>query len=308
MRLNDLRLTANRARRAPTLAAWRARTAWLFLAPSLVILVLVAGYPLFRTIQLSFFDVSILKFPLEPTWVGFANYQSLLTDPRWWRSVWNTVVFTFISVGFETALGLVIALLVHGEFRGRGLVRTAMLVPWAIPGVVSSQMWRWMLNDVYGVVNDLLMKLRLISRPMAWLAEPALLLPVLIGIDVWKTTPFMALILLAGLQGIPKELYEAARVDGATATQQFWRITWPLLRPALLVGLIFRTLDGLRVFDLIYVVAGTQINSISMSVYARQQLISFGSLGYGSAVSTGIFLILALYVTVYLVTLKVEVR
>ena len=290
------------------MAKWRAQTAWLFLAPSLIVLALVAGYPLFRTIQLSFFDVSILKFPLEPTWVGFANYQALFSDPRWWRSVWNTILFTFISVFFETILGMVIALLVHGEFRGRGLIRTAMLVPWAIPGVVSSQMWRWMLNDVYGVVNDLLLKLRVISSPMAWLAEPALLLPVLIGIDVWKTTPFMALILLAGLQGIPKELYEAARVDGATSSQQFWRITVPLLRPALLVGLIFRTLDGLRVFDLIYVVAGTQINSISMSIYARQQLISFGSLGYGSAVSTGIFLILAIYVTVYLVTLKVEVK
>jgi trehalose/maltose transport system permease protein len=291
-----------------TLNAWRARTAWLFLLPSLAILLLVAAYPLFRSFQLSLFDVSILKFPLQPVWVGFDNYIALARDMRWWRSVWNTVVFTVISVGFETMLGLIIALLVHSEFRGRGLVRTAMLVPWAIPGVVSSQMWRWMFNDVYGVINDLFMKLRIIRTPMAWLAESALVLPALIAIDVWKTTPFMALILLAGLQGIPKELYEAARVDGASPVQQFWRITWPLLRPSLLVALIFRTLDALRVFDMIYIVAGTQIDTISMSIYARQQLISFGSLGYGSAVSTGMFLILALYITVYLVTLKVEVK
>ena len=308
MRLNDRSLPKPVARRGLTLAAWRTRTTWLFLLPSIVLLALVAAYPLFRTIQLSFFDVSILKFPLEPTWVGFENYRALLTDSRWWRSVWNTVAFSAVSVGLETILGLVIALVVHGEFRGRGLVRTAMLVPWAIPGVVSSQMWRWMLNDVYGVINDLFMKLRLIRTPMAWLAEPALVLPALIAIDVWKTTPFMALILLAGLQSIPKELYEAARVDGASPVQQFWRITWPLLQPSLLVGLIFRTLDALRVFDLIYVVAGTQINTVSMSIYARQQLISFGSLGYGSAVSTGIFLILAIYITVYLVALKVEVK
>ncbi len=291
-----------------SLAAWRARTAWLLLSPSLLILLLVAAYPLFRSMQLSFFDVSILKFPLQPVWVGFDNYVALASDPRWWRSVWNTVVFTASSVALETVLGLVIALLVHSEFRGRGLVRTAMLVPWAIPGVVSSQMWRWMFNDVYGVINDLFMKLRIIGAPMAWLAEPKLVLPALIMIDVWKTTPFMALILLAGLQSIPKELYEAARVDGASSIQQFWRITLPLLRPSLLVALIFRTLDALRVFDMIYIVAGTQIETISMSIYARQQLISFGALGYGSAVSTGMFLILALYITVYLVTLKVEVK
>jgi len=296
-----------RARRF-SLAAWRARTAWLFLAPSLLILVLVAAYPLFRTFQLSLFDVSILKFPLEPVWVGFDNYVALFSDPRWWRSVWNTVNFTFFSVFFETVLGLIIALIVHSEFRGRGLVRTAMLVPWAIPGVVSSQMWRWMFNDVYGVINDLLMKLRIIAAPVAWLAEPAFVMPAIIAIDVWKTTPFMALILLAGLQGIPKELYEAARVDGASPVQQFWRITWPLLRPSLLVALIFRTLDALRVFDMIYIVAGSQVETISMSIYARQQLISFGSLGYGSAVATGIFLILAMYITAYLVALKVEVK
>lgn len=291
-----------------SLSAWRARTAWLLLSPSLLILVLVAAFPLFRSFQLSLFDVSILKFPLQLTWVGLDNYIALASDPRWWRSVWNTVVFTVISVGFETVLGLMIALLVHSEFKGRGLVRTAMLVPWAIPGVVSSQMWRWMFNDVYGVINDLFIKLRLIKTPMAWLAEPALVLPAIIAVDVWKTTPFMALILLAGLQSIPKELYEAARVDGASSVQQFWRITFPLLRPSLLVALIFRTLDALRVFDMIYIVAGTQIETISMSIYARQQLISFGLLGYGSAVSTGMFLILALYIAVYLVTLKVEVK
>jgi trehalose/maltose transport system permease protein len=167
-------------------------------------------------------------------------------------------------------------------------------------------MWRWMYNDVYGVVNDLLMRAHLIAEPVAWLSDPHLALPGIIAVDVWKTTPFMALLLLAGLQSIPRELYEASTVDGASPWQQFWRITLPLLKPALLVALIFRTLDALRVFDVIYVMTGTNPTTMSMSVYARQQLVDFGALGYGSAVSMGIFLIIALFAAAYLVSLRVE--
>ncbi|MCX7783624.1 MAG: sugar ABC transporter permease [Meiothermus sp.] len=294
-------------RRQNGLAARKARTAWLYLLPTILILILVTGYPLVRTIYLSFFEAG-LRFPLNLEFVGFDNYRNLIADPIWWRSVVNTLVFTVSSVALETILGLMIALLVHTNFKGRGLVRTAMLVPWAIPGVVAAQLWRWMLNDVYGVINDLLLKFQLISRPYAWLAEGMLIMVAVILADVWKTTPFMALILLAGLQAIPKELYEAARVDGATPAQQFWRITLPLLRPVLLVALIFRSLDALRVFDMIYVMAGTQVKTISMSVYGRQQLMEFADLGYGSAVSTAIFLVIAIYTVIYIATLKVEVR
>ena len=295
------------SRQSLSLQARQARTAWLYLAPTLLLLVLVAGYPLARTIYLSFFDVQ-LRFPLKPEFVGFDNYIYLITDPVWWRSVVNTVVFTVSSVALETVLGLIIALLVHTEFRGRGVVRAAMLVPWAMPGVVAAQLWRWMLNDVYGVINDLLLKVQLIPRPIAWLAEGSLVMVAVVLADVWKTTPFMALILLAGLQAIPRELYEAARVDGATPAQQFWRITLPLLRPVLLVALIFRSLDALRVFDMIYVMAGTQQKTISMTVYARQQLMEFSDLGYGSAVSALIFVIIAADTVTYLSTLKVEVK
>jgi len=288
------------------LEARRTRTAWLFLLPSLAVLLLVAAYPLWRTFQLSFYQVSILQFPLRPTWVGLDNYRYLLADPYWWVSLKNTAVFTVVSVAFETVLGLGVALVVNTRFSGRGLMRTAMLVPWAIPTVVSAQMWRWMYNDVYGVVNDLLMRAHLIAHPLAWLADPHLALPGIIAVDVWKTTPFMALLLLAGLQSIPHELYEASTVDGASPWQQFWRITLPLLKPALLVALIFRTLDALRVFDVIYVMTGTNPTTMSMSVYARQQLVDFGALGYGSAVSMGIFLIIALFAAGYLVSLRVE--
>ncbi len=288
------------------LAARRTRTAWLFLLPSLLVLLVVAAYPLWRTFQLSFYQVSILQFPLQPEWVGLDNYRYLLADPYWWISLKNTAVFTVVSVALETVLGLGIALVVNANFPGRGLMRTAMLVPWAIPTVVSAQMWRWMYNDVYGVVNDLLLRAHLIAQPVAWLADPHLALPSIIAVDVWKTTSFMALLLLAGLQSIPHELYEASTVDGASGWQQFWSITLPLLKPALLVALIFRTLDALRVFDVIYVMTGTNPTTMSMSVYARQQLVDFGALGYGSAVSMGIFLIIALFAAAYLVSLRVE--
>jgi len=157
------------------------------------------------------------------------------------------------------------------------------------------------------VVNDLLLRAHLIEKPLAWLADPHLVLPAIIAVDVWKTTPFMALLLLAGLQSIPEELYEAATVDGASPVQRFWFITLPLLVPALLVALIFRTLDALRVFDVIYVMSGVNPSTMSMSVYARQQLVDFGALGYGSALSTGIFLVIALFVVLYLTALRVEV-
>lgn len=293
--------------REVSLEGRRARTAWMFLAPSLIVVLLVAGYPLFRTIELSLTQTNLLQFPLKSHYVGLQNYKYLFQDAQWWRSVQNTVIFTVFSVGIETILGLGIALLVNARFPGRGAMRTAMLIPWAIPTVVSAQMWRWMYNDVYGVVNDIIMKLGLSHTSYAWLANPRLMLPAVISVDVWKTTPFMALLLLAGLQTIPNELYEAARVDGATAWQNFVRVTLPLLRPALLIALIFRTLDALRVFDVIYVMTGTNPTTMSMAVYSRQQLVDFGALGYGSALSVGIFVIIAIFVVIYVISLRVEV-
>ena len=305
--MKETAVKKRRVKAGISLESRRARTAWLFLAPSLVVIALVAGYPLFRTFQLSLTQTSILQFPLKSHFVGLLNFKFLLQDSQWWRSVRNTVIFTAGSVTIETILGLGIAMLVNARFPGRGAMRTAMLIPWAIPTVVSAQMWRWMYNDVYGVINDILLRLHLVNKSYAWLANPKLMLPAVISVDVWKTTPFMALLLLAGLQVIPNELYEAARVDGATAWQNFTRVTLPLLRPALLVALIFRTLDALRVFDVIYVMTGTNPTTMSMSVYARQQLVDFGSLGYGSAISVGIFLIIGLFVVGYVVSLRVEV-
>ncbi|MER3603188.1 MAG: ABC transporter permease, partial [Thermus sp.] len=197
----------------------RTRLAWALVLPTLLVVLLVAGYPLAQVFYWSFYKVDI-AFVEKPKFIGFENYLYLLRDPEFRLALWNTLRFTVVSVGLETLLGLAIALVIHSNFRGRGLVRTAILIPWAIPTVVSAQMWKWMLNDVYGVVNVLGVKLGLLSQKMAFLARPDLLLPSIIAVDVWKTTPFMALLLLAGLQLIPEELYEAASIDGASRWQQ----------------------------------------------------------------------------------------
>ncbi len=282
----------------------RVRWAWIFLAPMLVVLAMVAGWPLLKTIAYGFTDASLIN-PEAATFVGLDNFAFLVQDPYWWASVWNTVVFAVTSVFLETVLGLIIALALNAQFRGRGGLRAAMLIPWAIPTVVSAQMWNWMFNDVFGVINHMLMSVGLIDQPIAWTASPDTALLSIILVDVWKTTPFVALLLLAGLQMLPKECYESARVDGVHPLKVFFRITLPLLKPALVVAVIFRLLDALRVFDLVYVMSGNNRSTMSMSVYARQQLIDFGGLGFGSAAATLIFAIIALFTVVYLMAARV---
>ena len=282
----------------------RVRSAWLFLAPVLVVLALVAGWPLLKTIAYGFTDASLIA-PASARFIGLANFSYLLLDANWWSAVWNTVVFAVVSVALETLLGLVIALALNAHFPGRGGLRAAILIPWAIPTVVSAQMWSWMFNDVFGVINHVLTALGLIAQPIAWLASPDTALLAIILVDVWKTTPFMALLLLAGLQMLPNECYESARVDGVHPLKVFFRITLPLLKPALMVAIIFRLLDALRMFDLVYVMSGNSRDTMSMSVYARQQLIDFGDLGFGSAAATLIFAIIALFTVVYLTVARV---
>jgi trehalose/maltose transport system permease protein len=280
-----------------TLAGRRALTAWSFLTPMLVVLALVAGWPLIRTIILGFTDAGLGDFA-ESQFIGLANYRGLASDPVWWRAVANTIGFAVISVTIETILGLIIALTLNTHLKGRGLVRAAVLIPWAIPTVVSARMWGWMLNDLYGVVNAVLLGLGVIDKPWAWLADPVLSIASVIAVDVWKGTPFMALLTLAALQVLPREIYEAARVDGVSPVKVFFQVTLPLIRPALLVAIVFRSLDALRVFDVIYVLTGDNPSTASMSVYARQQLIDFQQGGMGSAAATALFLIIAVFATV----------
>lgn len=274
--------------------------------PAMLIVAVVAIYPLLRTFQLSFTNAR-LGSAREPRNVGLDNYVGLVSDASFQSAVAHTLTFTVAAVTAETVFGMGVALLLNSNFRGRGIVRTTMLVPWAIPTVVASQMWAWMYNDVFGVVNDLLVnRLHLLDTKVAWIANPATALPAIVAVDIWKTTPFMALLLLAGLQVIPQEMYEAATVDGANPWQQFWRLTLPLVRPALAVALIFRTLDTLRVFDVVFVMKSAAPETITLAIFARQKMIDLQRLGEGSAASVLIFLIIALFVVFYTRLVRVE--
>ena len=280
----------------------------------LLVLAAIAGWPLARTIWFSFTDAALSDFS-DYTFVGFANYlrhsegewDGVLADPVWWRSLWNTVWFALVSVSLETLLGLVFALVLAVSFPGRGLLQAIVLIPWAIPTVVSARMWGWMLNDQFGVVNDLLMKLGVIAAPVAWTADAGTALWAVVVVDVWKTTPFMALLTLAALQMVPRELYEAACLDGANPIRVFTRITLPLIRPALLVAVIFRALDALRMFDLVYVLTAGSSDTMTISSYARQQLVDFQEVGFGSAAATLVFLAIALMTVIYLTAARVRV-
>jgi trehalose/maltose transport system permease protein len=284
----------------------RERLAWLLVTPSILIVVLVALYPLFQSIRLSFTNARFGS-PRPEVYVGFANYVRLIEDSVFHAAMRHTIVFTVASVAIETVLGIVIALIINSHFAGRGVVRTSMLIPWAIPTVVSSQLWRFMYNQDNGVINDLLVyRLGILESPVAWIANPVTSLPAIIAVDVWKTTPFMALLLLAGLQIIPGDVYEAATVDGANKWQQFWQITLPLLKPALLVALIFRTLDAFRVFDVVFVMKGAALDTITLAIYARQTMIDEQYLGRGAAASVVIFLCIAILVVIYSRLVRVE--
>jgi len=283
----------------------KTRTAWIFLAPMLLVLALVAVWPLGRTIWFSFTDANINDIDAAQ-FVGLENYfgeYGLFANPNhtdgFWNSDWglsilNTLKFSLVSVTLETALGLAVALLLNQEFKGRAWVRAAVLVPWAIPTIVSAKMWGWMLHDQFGVINQWLVDAGLLASKLAWTADPDFALWTVVAVDVWKTTPFMALLILAALQTLPKDCYEAARVDGVHPLRVFWKVTLPLIRPALMVAVIFRLLDALRVFDLIYVLTSNNNSTISMSGFVRREMVDNGYMGYGSAASTALFLIIGL--------------
>ena len=295
-----------RRRRRTKLQRRQTRLAWLLLLPALAAVGFVAIFPLARTIYQSFTNQEFLA-GLEPTkWVGLQNYRDLWHDSIFRDSVWTTVKFTLITVSIEFALGLTIALVVNSHFRGRGLMRAVMLVPWAIPTVVAAQMWKWMLDDVFGVVNDAGVRLHLLDHSRAWISDPSTALASVCAVDIWKTTPFVALLLLAGLQVIPSDLYEAAAVDGASALRQFWKITFPLLRPAILVTLIFRTLDALRVYDVFAVFFGNRLDTQTMAIYIQSAIVGDGNVGYGAAASVLMFLIIAVFVVIYLTFMRVS--
>jgi ABC-type sugar transport system permease subunit len=268
-----------------------ARLGWGLVLPALLVITLVALFPLLWTVWESL-HLHDLRMPwLGKPFVGIDNYVEAFTTPRFWDALGHTLFFAVTSVGLELLIGLWLALALNRAFRGRGLVRAAVLVPWAIPTVVSALLWRFMFEGQHGIVNSALVSVRVLREPIVWLIHPqAAWVPVILA-DVWKTTPFVALLLLAGLQNIDASLYEAARIDGASAWRQFRHVTLPLLKSALLVALIFRTLDAFRVFDLIYALTGggPGTSTEPISLYTFNALLQNLQFGYGSALSVIVF-------------------
>lgn len=271
----------------------QAGTSAPFLAPAGVMLAAVTLFPVIYILWLSLEQRSPVLGVTQ--FVGAANYLRLLGDARFWNALANTTYFTTLSVALELALGLAMALLLRRAFPGRALVYAVVLIPWAVPTVVTARMWEWMYNADYGVINYLL------GAQINWLGSPAWAMHAAILMDVWKSTPFVALLLLAGLQNIPAELYHAAGVDGATRWTTFRRVTLPLLMPLILVVLILRTIDAFRVFDAIYVLTGGgPANSTeTLSIYAYKVLFQTLEFGYGSTLAVTVLACIALATAVY---------
>jgi ABC-type sugar transport system permease subunit len=269
------------------------RLAWLLLAPALGVIVVVALFPLGWTVWESLHRHDLRMPWIGHPFVGLANYAELLHDERFWIALLHTAMFTAISVGLELVLGLAAALAMHRALRGRGALRALVVLPWAIPTVVVALLWRVMFDPQAGIANAVLVDAGVLREPLVWFVRAATAWVPVILADVWKSTPFVALLLLAGLQGIDADLYEAASVDGAGRWRQLRHITLPLLEPAIVVTLIFRTLDAFRVFDLVYVMTnggpGTSTEPIALYTFAT--LLQHLRFGYGAALSVVIFVV-----------------
>jgi ABC-type sugar transport system permease subunit len=262
----------------------------LLVVPALASIGAISVYPVLLGLWLSFRDTTLAS-PTD-TFVGLGNYLQLFSDSQFWNAWIHTIQFTGASTLAETGVGLMIALVLSERFRGRGLVRAAMLVPWAIPTVVTSKMFGWLFDGQNGIVNYLLRSTALIQHNVDWYGSPDFALTTIIIADVWKTTPFMALLLLAGLQTIPGSLSEASIIDGANAWQRFWYVRLPLLAPTLLIASMFRALDAFRIFDLVYVLTGggPADSTEVLSTLTYKNLFSALQVGYGSSLSTMMFI------------------
>jgi multiple sugar transport system permease protein len=269
------------------------RLGWLLCAPAVIVMLLVAGYPILNAFVLSL-QRADLRFPNANKFIGFDNYGTVLSSSLWWQDVFHTLIITAVSVGIELVLGMLLALVMHRAVFGRGAVRTSILIPYGIVTVVAAFSWRyaWSLDSgwipgLLGIKTDPLTQ-------TGWSYVAVILT------EVWKTTPFMALLLLAGLALVPDELHEAAKVDGANAFQRFFRITLPLIKPAILVALLFRTLDAFRIFDSVFILTAGQNNTETVSILGYNQLLNRLNLGLGSAVSVLIFVMVVIIAALFI--------
>lgn len=267
----------------------------LLVSPAAAFVLCMAIYPIARVLWLSLFAQN-LGTALQPKFIGLENYVRLANDGHFLQTLRTTLFFTFLSVSLELLLGLGFALLLNTRFRGHGLARAAVLIPWALPTAVLALAWSWIFNDQFGVLNDLLRRAGLLARPIAWLGSGSTALFAVVFADVWKTAPFIMIILLAGLQNIPSDLYEAATIDGARGWKTFTLVTLPLLMPSIMLALLFRSIQSFGIFDLIFVMTGGGPGGATetLAIYIYNTYLRYLDFGYGSAIIVVSFVILAL--------------
>ncbi|EKQ68580.1 carbohydrate ABC transporter membrane protein 1, CUT1 family [Leptolyngbyaceae cyanobacterium JSC-12] len=282
-----------------SIQAQQQRTGLYLLLPALAVLLLVFAYPIGRSLWLGFFAQN-LGTELQPIFIGFKNYIRILGDSHFWQTFWITIRFTVLSVSLELLLGLGVALVLNQSFRGRGVVRTIAILPWALPTALIALGWTWIFNDQYGIANDILLRLGVINTGINWLGDAFTATLALIVADVWKTMPFISILLLAGLQSIPHDLYEAYALEGASPWQSFWHITLPLLTPQIVIAVLFRFAQAFGIFDLMQVMTGggpggsTEV--VALYIYANAM--RYLDFGYASALIVVTFLLLVLVITV----------
>lgn len=279
------------------------RTVWL-LAPALLALAAIVGYPLVETVRLSFTATELIG--TGGGWVGLHNYRAALQSAAFWQSLWITVTFTVLTVGLEMVLGLLVALLLDRPLVGRGFVRGLLIVPWALPTVINAMMWRVIYNPEFGALDAVLTQTGLIGQYLSWLGEPGVALYAIAAADIWKTFPLVALILLAALQGVPKELYDAASIDGAGAWRRFRTVTWPSILVPFSIVVVLRVIEAVKVFDVIWVMTrGGPLNATrSLAILVYQQAFSFHHSGYGAALSLLSVLLSLLLIAGYVTSLR----
>ncbi len=283
--------------------------AFILILPAILIIFGIVFFPILKTLYISFFDINLTK-PYSQPFVGLKNYIDILSSSNFWDAIAKTGYFTVVSIFFELVFGVAIALLLNEKFRGRWFLRSLIIVPWAVPTIVNGSLWKWIFNPEYGALNALLTQLGLISSYQSWLGRPFIALNMVIVADVWKMTPLIVIMVLAGLQTIPGELYEASEVDGANIFQRFFRITLPLLKPTILIVLVLRTMQAFKVFNIIYIMTkggpanGTQL----ITYYAYREAFSYLHISKGATLAYLICMIILLLSFLYVKFLNSEIE
>ena len=293
------RAKARGARLSRLLDPGEATLGALLLAPAAILLAVVIGYPVLRLIYTSFLDLSLTS-GVPARFAGLSNFRAMIDDPVFWEATWNTILITLITVPGALIVGLALALLANLPFQVRWPVRLSLLIPWALPLSFAGLIFAWFFHSEYGVVNDVLRRFGVSG--VIWFNSPRLAFAAICIAITWKASSFMAMIILAGLQTIPRSLYEAADVDGAGPVRKFFEITLPLLKPTIAVALIFRTITALQTFDIPYMMTGggPGTSTATLAMYIHQNTVSFLDLGYGSALAVVMFILSMAVTALYL--------